>query len=158
MKTLQHILLSIFSLSLLVLLAACSPIVAGQSNAQQTVTINKSFQSQVTPIPTVPPYRCAAWSSTNAPGPFSTITIYARITKNIAPVSGANASAMVHFKDFDQPLNAQGPSDSGGYVTFTLPLQGHQPTQIPATVDVTFSNIAGGPSSLHCTPAFFTPM
>jgi hypothetical protein len=158
MKTLQHILLSIFSISLLLLLAACGPAVAGQSNAQQTVTINKSFQSQVTPIPTVPPYRCAAWSSNNAPGAFSTITIYARITKNIAPVSGANASAVVHFKGFDQPLNAQDPSDSGGYVTFTLQLQGHQPTQIPATVDVTFSNIAGGPGSLHCTPAFFTPM
>lgn len=158
MKILQHLLLIVFSTGLLILLAACGPSVAGQNNSQQTVTISKSFQSQASPVATAPPYRCGAWSSNNAPGPFSTITIYARLTKNIAPVSGANASAVVHFKGFDQPLDAQGPSDKGGYVTFNLPLQGHQPTLIPATVDVTFSNIPGGPSTLHCTPAFFTPM
>ena len=157
MKTFLHILLTIFSMSLLLLLAACGPSVAGQSNAQQTVSINKSFQSQASPIATAPPFRCGAWSSNNAPSPFSTITIYARLTKDVAPVSGATAAAVVHFKGFDQPLDAQGPSDSGGYVSFTLQLQGRQPALIPATVDVTFSNIAGRIEPLHCTPAFFTP-
>ncbi len=159
MKNFHHILLlSIFSLCLLLLLAACGPSVSTQTNAQPTVTVDKSFQSQRTPIPTVPPYRCGAWSSNNAPGTFSTITIYARLTRDIASVSGAAATAVVHFQTFDQPLQAQAPSDGGGYVTFTLQLQGHQPAQVPATVDVTFSNIPGGPNTLHCTPAFFTPM
>ena len=158
MKNYQQILLSVFSFSLLLLLAACGPSVSSQANTQQTVTINKSFQSQRTPVPTVPPYRCSAWSSNNAPPPNATITIYARLTRDVAPVSGASATAVVHFKTFDQPLNAQAPSDAGGYVTFTLQLQGQQPSQVPATVVVTFSNIRGGPNTLHCTPAFFTPM
>ena len=158
MKTFYHILVSVFSLCLLLLLAACGPSVSSQANAQPTPTVDKSFQSQRTPIPTVPPYRCAAWSSNNAPGAFSTINIYARLTRDIAPVSGAAATAVVHFKTFDQSLNAQAPSDAGGYVTFTLQLQGQQPTQVPATVGVTFSNIRGGPNTLRCTPAFFTPM
>lgn len=159
MKNSYHILLlSIFSFCLLLLLVACGPSASGQTNAQPTPTIDKSFQSQPTPIPTVPPYRCGAWSSNNAPGAFSTIIIYARLTRNIVPVSGATATAVTHFKSFDQPLQAQAPSDGGGYVTFTLQLQGHQPTHVPATVDVTFSNIPGGPATLHCTPAFFTPM
>lgn len=158
MKIFYHILVSVFSFCLLLLLAACAPSVSSQVNAQPTPTIDKSFQSQRTPIPTVPPYRCGAWSSNNAPGAFSTITIYARLTRDIAPVSGATATAVVHFQSFDQPLQAQTPSDGGGYVSFTLQLQGHQPTQVPATVDVTFSNIPGGPNTLHCTPAFFTPM
>ena len=158
MKNYQQILLSVFSFSLLLLLAACGPSVSSQANTQQTVTIDKSFQSQRTPVPTVPPYRCGAWSSNNAPAPNATITIYARLTRDVAPVSGSTATAVVHFKTFDQSLNAQAPSDAGGYVTFTLQLQGQQPTQVPATVVVTFSNIRGGPNILHCTPAFFTPM
>ena len=94
MKNYQQILLSVFSFSLLLLLAACGPSVSSQANTQQTVTINKSFQSQRTPIPTVPPYRCGAWSSNNAPGAFSTVNIYARLTRDIAPVSGAAATAV----------------------------------------------------------------
>ena len=158
MKTFYHILVSVFSLCLLLLLAACGPSVSSQTNVQPTPTVDKSFQSQRTPIPTVPPYRCGAWSSNNAPGAFSTINIYARPTRNIAAVSGAAATAVVHFQSFDQSLTTPAPSDGGGYVSFTLQLQGHQPAQVPATVDVTFSNIPGGPNNLHCTPAFFTPM
>lgn len=159
MKNAYHfLLLNVLSFCLLLLLAACGPSASSQANAQPTPTIDKSFQSQTTPIPTVPPYRCGAWSSNNAPGAFSTIIIYARLTRNIVPVSGATATAVVHFKSFDQPLQSQAPSDGGGYVSFTLQLQGHQPTQVPATVDVTFGNIPGGPATLHCTPAFFTPM
>ncbi len=159
MYTFRSIVVTVPVLSLLLLLAACTPSVAGQTttNTQQTVTINKGFQSQASPIPTVPPYRCGAWSSNNAPGPNSTITIYARITKNIVPVSGASATAVVHFKSSDQQLGSQTLSDNGGYVTFTLPLQGQQPINIPATVDVTFTNLPGANSPLHCTPAFFTP-
>src|SRR6266571_4596321 len=63
MKTFYHILVSVFSLCLLLLLAACGPSVSSQTNVQPTPTVDKSFQSQRTPIPTVPPYRCAAWSS-----------------------------------------------------------------------------------------------
>lgn len=144
----------VFCIALLFMLAACGA-TPDQVAPQETVTVSNAFQSQVSPTPTVPPYRCGAWSSDNAPGPNSTINIYARITKDIAGVSGANASAVVHFQGGDQSLGQQ-QSDNGGYVMFTLGLQGRQPLRIPATVDVTFTNVPGG--TLHCTPAFFTPM
>jgi hypothetical protein len=147
--------LSVFCTALLLMLAACGA-TPDQVAPQQTVTISKTFQSQVSPIPAVPNYRCGAWSSNNAPGPKSTINIYARITKNVAGVGGATATAVVHFRDGDQELDQHPMSDGGGYVTFTLNLQGRQPDRIPATVDVTFTNFPGG--TLHCTPAFFTPM
>lgn len=140
---------------LLFLLSACGP-AATQIKPQPTVVISKSFQSHLSPIPSPATYRCGAWASNNTPGPGSTIAIYARITKNLKPVSGATASAVVHFQNFDQQLPQNPRSDAGGYVTFTLPLQGHQPANVPATVDVTFTNFPGG--TLHCTPAFFTPV
>jgi hypothetical protein len=145
--------LGIASLALLLLLTACGPTV-NQTAAQPTVTINPGFQSQVSPIPTVPPYLCGAWSSNNAPGTGSTITIYARLVKNLQGVFGATATATVHFQGQDVQLT-QAASDVGGYVSFSLPLEGRQPTGVPATVDVTFTNFPGG--TLHCTPAFFTP-
>jgi hypothetical protein len=154
MNNSRHMILSAFcGLGVLLLLAACGPTIS-QAQSQQTVTINKSFQDQLSPIPSPATYRCGAWSSNNAPGRYSTIFIYARLVKNINGVSGATAQAVVHFQNFDQPLDSQ-TSDSGGYVIFTLPLQGRQPLKIPATVDVTFSNLPGGP--VHCQQAFFTP-
>lgn len=157
MHRLRSISLIMLICSSLFLLAACGPAVASQAQTQQTVTISKSFQTQATPIPTVPPYRCAAWSSNNAPGAYSTINVYARITKDIAPVSGANASAVVHFQSGDQSLTVPAASDNGGYVTFQVQLQGQQPRGTPATVDVSFSGIPGYNGTLRCTPAFFTP-
>ena len=157
MKRQHEFSITILAICAVLLLAACGPAVASQAQTQQTTTISKSFQTVATPMPTVPPYRCAAWSSNNAPGAYSTINVYARITKDIMPVSGANVSAVVHFKSGDQPLTALTPSDSGGYVTFLLPLQGQQPSGIPATIDVSFSSIPGYNGTLHCTPAFFTP-
>ncbi len=157
MNSTRHISFSILYVGLLLLLASCAPLAnTNQVRLQPTVTINPSFQSQISQIPTVPEYRCGAWSSNNAPRPNSTITIYARLTKDIAGVSGATASAVVHFKDGDQPLSQQSTSDAGGFVSFHLPLQGRQPVGVPATVDVTFTNFPGG--TLQCTPAFFTPM
>jgi len=157
MNSLRYILFSGFFVGILLLLAACAPLAStNQVQLQPTVTINPSFQSQISPIPTVPEYRCGAWSSNNAPGPNSNITIYARLTKDIAGVSGATADAVVHFQQGDQPLSQQSTSDSGGYVSFHLPLHGRQPVGVPATVDVTFTNFSGG--TLQCTPAFFTPM
>ena len=140
-------------LGLLLVLATCGPTIS-QPQAQQATAINKSFQNQLSPIPSPSTYTCGAWSSNNAPGSNSTIFIYARLVKNLAGVNGATAKAVVHFKDFDQTLDPQ-TSDNGGYVTFTLPLQGRQPLKIPATVDVTFSNFPGG--TVHCQQAFFTP-
>jgi hypothetical protein len=145
----------IFCIALLLMLAACGA-TPDQVVPQETVTVSSTFQSQVSPIPTVPTYRCGAWSSDNAPGADSTINIYARITKNIAGVGGATATAVVHFQDGNQVLDQHPVSDNGGYVSFTLALQGRQPGRVPATVDVTFTNFPGG--TLHCTPAFFTPM
>ena len=154
MNNTYRVIVSAFcGLVLLFLLAACGPTISGVPS-QQTVTINKSFQNQLSPIPSPATYRCGAWSSNNAPGAYSTIFIYAKLVKNITGVSGATAKAVVHFKNFDQPLDPQ-TSDSGGYVTFVLPLQGRQPSKIPATVDVTFSNFPGG--TLQCQQAFFTP-
>ena len=147
--------LSALMIGLLLLLAACGP-TATQLQPQPTVTINPSFQSQVSPVPSPAHYRCGAWASTNAPSPNATIVIFARLTKNVSGVSGATASAIVHFKDGDQTLDQQPTSDEGGYVSFNLPLDGRQPDGVPVTVDVIFSNFPGG--TVQCTPAFFTPM
>lgn len=147
----------LLALAALLALTACggppSSMNVSTGQPQQTVTINPGFQSQISPIPTVPPYRCGAWASTNAPNPGATITIYARLTHNAAGVQGMAATAVVHFQGGDVTLN-QATSDAGGYATFTLALQGRQPTDVPATVDVTFSGVPSG--SVHCV-AFFTP-
>jgi hypothetical protein len=142
-------------ISFILLLISCGGPTVDQATPQQTVTVSPKFQSQLSPIPTPPTYRCGAWSSNNAPGPNSTITIYARLTKDLVGVGGATASAVVHFQGNDQALDQHPTSDTGGYVSFTLPLQGQQPANIPATVDVTFTNFPGG--TLHCSQAFFTP-
>ncbi|MDQ6661471.1 MAG: hypothetical protein M3Z24_10950 [Chloroflexota bacterium] len=142
-------------LAILFLLTACGPAFTAQNNVQSTVTINPAFQAQTSPVPKVPTYRCGAWSSNNAPGSFSAITIYARLTKDAQPVNGATATAVVHFQSGDAQLDQQPVSDAGGYVNFSLPLQGRQPRKTPVTVDVTFGNFSGG--TVHCTPAFFTP-
>src|SRR5579871_6622463 len=81
-------------IALLLLLSACGgPAVSQEQVVQVTVTINPNFQSQLTPVPSPPAYRCGAWSSNNAPGPNVTIQIYARLTKNIVGVQGATATA-----------------------------------------------------------------
>ena len=144
---------SIAIVSLLLLTAACGPEV-NQIKPQQTVTVGKTFQTQATPIPTVPPYRCGAWTSNNAPNPDSTILVLAKLTKNIQGVQGATAAATAHFADGDVPLDTQPTSDQGGMVSFTLPLQGRQPTGIPATISVSFT--IGG-TTVQCSSAFFTP-
>ena len=153
MNNKYRILFSIFSLGVLLLLAACGPTVT-QVKPQQTVVVDKSFQSQVSPLPTAPAYRCGAWSSNNAPGAYSTITIYAKLTKNVMGIAGATASATAHFTQGDVALDQQPVSDAGGYVAFTLPLQGRQPAQTPTTVDVSFS-VNG--QTIPCSAAFFTP-
>ena len=140
---------------LVFLLGACGGVTVQQAAPQQTVTISKTFQSNLSPLPTVPAYRCGAWASDNAPNPYATITIYARLTKDIIGVGGATATATVHFNNGDATLDTHPVSDNGGYVTFTLALQGRQPANIPATVDVTFTNFPGG--KVNCTQAFFTP-
>ncbi len=154
MKKKYPLLLAI-SLPFILLLISCGGPTVDQATPQQTVTVSPKFQSQLSPIPTPPTYRCGAWSSNNAPGPNDTITIYARLTRNLAAVSGATATAVVHFQNNDQTLDQHPTSDSGGYVSFTLALQGQQPVKIPATVDVTFTNFPGG--TLRCSQAFFTP-
>jgi hypothetical protein len=124
---------------------------------QPTVTIPKSFQSQISPIPTFPPYVCGSWSSNNAPFPGSVITIYAKLSHNLAGISGATATATVHFQTGDVQLAANPVSDSGGYVTFLLPLEDRQPAGVPATVSVTFTNVPGHKGAIDCSQAFFTP-
>ncbi|MDQ2886084.1 MAG: hypothetical protein M3Y39_08350 [Chloroflexota bacterium] len=151
-KNIHHFIYSIALLSVF-LLAACGPTV-NQIKPQQTVTVSQSFQGQQTPAPTVPAYRCGAWSSNNAPDAFSTIRVYAKLTKNIGGVAGATAAATVHFQDGDATIDQQPRSDDGGMVAFTLPLQGRQPKGVPATIDVSF-NVAG--TTVQCAQAFFTP-
>jgi hypothetical protein len=138
---------------ILLLITACGA-GAKQPLPLQSGSLNQSFQNQTSPIPTVPEYRCGAWSSNNAPGPDSTIAIYAKLTKNVQGVAEATAKATVHFKGQDVTLPGQAVSDAGGYVNFTLPLMGRQPSGVPATVDVTFHV---GNQAVSCSPAFFTP-
>ncbi len=141
------------ALTIFVVLTACGPTVS-TAQPQQTVTINPNFPAQISPIPTVPPYRCGAWTSNNAPGIAETITIYARLTHDAQGVANMFAAAVVHFQSGDVALD-QTSSDAGGYVMFTLNLQGRQPAQVPATIDVTFTGLQGGP--VKCSQAFFTP-
>lgn len=148
------VMLYVGCVGVLLLLAACGPTV-NALKVQKTVIVNPSFQARVSPVPTIPAYRCGAWASNNAPGAYSTITIYARLTtKGVSGVDGATAKAIVHFKDSDVQLDQQPTSDAGGYVSFPLPLQGRQPRLLPATVDVIFT-ITG--KDVDCTQAFFTP-
>ncbi len=142
-------------LPLIVLPIACGGPAVDQATPQQTVTVNPSFQSKLSPVPSPPTYRCGAWASNNAPGPNATITIYARLTRDVQPVSGATATAVVHFQGGDQTLDQHPTSDGGGFVSFTLSLQGQQPDKVPATVSVTFTNFPGG--TINCSQAFFTP-
>jgi hypothetical protein len=136
------------------ILVACQPAVSAAPTDQPTATINPNFQSARSPVPTIPPYRCGAWASNNAPARNATIIIYARLTHNTAGVPGIQASATVHFQSGDFTIDQQATSDTGGYVSFTLNLQDRQPSKVPATVDVTFAGLPG--SSLKCS-AFFTP-
>ena len=138
---------------LLFLLAACGPAI-NSPPTQAKVTIDRSFQSQMTPPPTVPTYRCGAWSSNNTPGAYSTISIYAKLTQDIMGMSGGVARAVAHLDGSNVALKQQPISDSNGYVTFSLPLRGRQPAGVPTTVDISFS--IGG-KTVQCTPAFFTP-
>jgi hypothetical protein len=153
----RRIFLLAFACGCVALLAACSPTTSSSLQPVKTVTINPSFQAQLSPIPTMAPYACGSWASNNAPGPYSTITIYARLTKNSKGVSGATATGVVHFQGGDMQLDTQPTSDSGGYVSFSLPLQGRQPRNVPATVSITFSNVPGYSGHVQCS-AFFTPM
>ena len=151
----KYTVLFALSLPLVLLLISCGGPTVNQAGPQQTVTVNPKFQSQLSPVPSPPAYRCGAWSSNNAPGPNDTITIYARLTRNLQPVSGATATAVVHFQGGDQTQGQHPTSDNGGFVSFTLALQGQQPVKVPATVSVTFTNFPGG--TLNCSQAFFTP-
>lgn len=143
----------IFAALLLLLLTACGPTVS-RPPTQPKITIDSSFQNQETTPPPVPLYRCGAWASNNAPGPYSTIIIYAKLTQNIVGISGGTATAIAHFKGTNVALKQKQVSDNGGYVTFLLPLEGRQPDGVPTTVDVSF-NVEG--ETVQCTPAFFTP-
>jgi hypothetical protein len=155
MKIYHHLIVSLALIGLLSLLAACSSTATGApTQVQPTVTINPSFQTTMSPVPTPQTYRCGAWSSNNAPGAYGTIMVYARLTKNTAGVAGAPATAVVHFQSSDVTLAQQPRSDHGGYVSFTLPLMGRQPAGVPATVSITFS--VGG-TTVQCSQAFFTP-
>jgi hypothetical protein len=139
-------------LLLLCMLSACRSD-AHQLEPLSTITVNPNFQTQLNSIPTVPLYRCGAWASNNTPEVNTTITIYAKLTKDVTGVPGISARAVAHFKDANITLDQQPISDENGYVSFTLPLQDRQPRLIPATVDVKFAT-PGSP--VQCS-AFFTP-
>jgi hypothetical protein len=136
-------------------LAACQANSSVMQDRQPLPTINPAFQTMMSPVATVAPYRCGSWTSDNAPGPGETITIYARLMHDLQGIPDKPASATVHFQYGDFTLTQEATSDSGGYVSFALPLAGRQPARVPATVDVTFNGLPGGP--LRCTQAFFTP-
>ncbi len=142
-------------LGLLLLLTACSSLTPiSQLKPASTVQVKSSFQQQLTPVSTETAYTCGSWSSNNAPGAYSTIVIYARLMHDAHPISGATASGVVHFHTFDLPFDTHPVSDSGGYVSFTLPLRGQEPHMIPGTVDVSFTI---NKQTIQCSSAFFTP-
>lgn len=153
MKMMCFPVLIIKLLLLLCLLSACRSD-AHQLASVPSVTINPSFQRQLSPVPTVPLYRCGAWVSNNTPDAYATIIIFAKLTKeDLTGAVGIPATALVHFKYAQVMLDQRLVSDRNGYVTFTLSLQGRQPRLMPATVDVKFA-VSG--SAVQCE-AFFTP-
>lgn len=142
---------------LLIALTACGPTVS-QWQATQNVSVNNAFQKEIPKLATIPRYLCGAWSSSNAPSPYSSINIYARLTQHtdqtVAPVMGAQAHAIIHYTYADAKLDQAPISDNGGYVTFYLQLQGQQPRLLAATVDILFK-VQG--KVVPCSHAFFTP-
>src|ERR1700726_2843715 len=90
----KHYLLIILAL----LVAACKPalgptVTISQTNMPATATVSTAFQNQLSPLPTVPSYRCGAWSSNTAPTSHATLTIYAKLTSYLTGVPDATASA-----------------------------------------------------------------
>lgn len=154
MKKNTFFLLSSALLVLQCVLTACGPTI-NQVKPPPTATINKSFQNLLTPLPTVPPYLCGAWTANNSPSAYGYVTLYARLTKNTQGVSGARALAIVHFVSYDMTLDQRPTSDSGGYIVITFALNGRQPRLVPATITVTFT--AAGHTTVQCSQAFFTP-
>ncbi len=153
MKKTSFVLLSSALLALQYLLVACGPTI-NQIKPPPTAAINKSFQNLLSPLPTVPPYLCGAWTANNSPSAYGYVTLYARLTKNTQGVSGARVLAVVHFASYDMTLDQRPASDSGGYITITFALNGRQPRLIPATITVTFT---AGHTTVRCSQAFFTP-
>ena len=139
--------------ALLLMLTACG-VTPDQVAPQLTVTVSSGFQSQASPIPPIPTYLCGAWSSNNAPGPNSTIVIFARITKNLAGVVVQMPALLCIFRAATRSLISILRATMADTFRFRLPLQGRQPVGTPATVDVTFG-IPG--TTVNCTSAFFTP-
>lgn len=153
MKTHHFTLLSIAFCTILFWLSACGPTI-NQIKPPQTLNVDQQFQKQLTPIPTVPPYRCGAWTPNNMPNANSSINIYARLTKgSVSGSAGVPAQAIVHLQSGNVLLDEQPKSNTDGYVTFHLFLAGRQPHLVPATIDITF-NTPMLPTT--CT-AFFTP-
>jgi hypothetical protein len=137
---------------LLFLLTACGPAI-NHSSTYSSSKVNPSFQVQMSPVPTSPTYTCGAWSSPNNPTPYSTITIYAKLTRDVTGIAGIQASAIAHLQYGDVSLDQHPVSDKGGYVSFFFALGGRQPYLQPATVDISF-NLSN--QVIHCA-AFFTP-
>src|SRR5260370_3609914 len=129
--------LYVFWTTLLLMLAGCGE-THDQVAPQQTVTVSKKFPSQVSPIPPVPTYLCGAWSSNNAPGPNSTINIYARITENLVGVNGATATAVLHFQGGDQEPDPPPARGNGRHILFYLDVLCRQPDSISRNSDVNF--------------------
>ena len=153
--TLTKKLLILLPLAFLLLFTACNSLTpVSKLKPTSTVQVNPSFQKQLTPVATETAYVCGSWASNNAPGAYSTIVIYARLMHDAHPISGATASAIAHFHTFDLPLDTHPVSDNGGYVSFTLSLQGREPRLIPGTVDVNFTL---NKQTIQCSSAFFTP-
>jgi hypothetical protein len=154
MKSIHAFLPSIF---LVLALTACGP-TASQWQATRNVSVNKAFQKKISQLVPIPNYLCGAWTSNNAPNPYSSINIYARLTQHtdqeIAPVRAAPAQATIHYAYGDKKLDQVPVSDSGGYVTFYLQLQGQQPRLVAATIDI-FFKVDG--KHVPCSHAFFTP-
>jgi hypothetical protein len=138
-------------------LTACGP-TASQWQVTRNVSVGKAFQKNLPALAPIPRYLCGAWSSNNAPDPYSSINIYARLTQQvnqeITPVQAAPAQATIHYAYGDKKLDQVPVSDSGGYVTFYLQLQGQQPRLAAATIDI-FFKVDG--HQIPCSHAFFTP-
>jgi hypothetical protein len=120
--------LLLLSLSVLVMACGASNTTATTDLGAPPVTVTIRFNSNASPVPTVAPYLCGAWTTNTTPAfePGREIPVYAHfihiVNGNPIGVSGANAQATVEWADgYRDTTGATTGSDGLAVFYFTIP-------------------------------------
>lgn len=114
------------SAMLLLVLLSVLVIACGTSNTTTTrdlaapqVTVTIRFNTDTSPVPTVAPYLCGAWTTNTTPAfnPGREVPVYAHFIHNVngnpVGISGANAQATVEWADGYRDTEAATTGDDG---------------------------------------------